>query len=300
MDPIDMEESGMAARIGETVAEALRRLEPEMDPALATGPVAVSREAREARWVARLAHLLAKPIAFERILNGPPDASGDPTPVWVRDGEPRTVEQVLKATAVPLSMALPASITQPSSIAQPPSMAQPASMALPATVPVVTRAEPDEERLFGEEPLPHMTRSWRPVTVVAGCVMLLALVALVRAIVPRGARAPAVELPTDAEYQTELSREIEDRCVTWQAELKDAQALIAAANIEPVRLTLRTDDVFSGTRNRPRLLVEGKLRDPESASPLRQAPRGGLTVRTYHDRQLDGGRGVLRTIEASF
>ena len=251
---MDITTHGGGGRVGETVEEALRRLQSE--PALpALGPEAVTPAAREARWMARFARLLSAPIQLER------RESVDDAPVWVRSSDPQTVAQALGAR--PLA-------------------------------PVEVPSGPAAEDALVE----RLSRWWKPVAVVAASVALVVTVAMFRALAPHASAAAPSDLPSDPVYLAEVSQEIQSRCVTWQQELHDAEELLASSNLEPVRMTLRADDVFAGTRHRPQLLIEGTLKDAEAPSPLRLPARGELAVRKFHDRNARGG--VTRVIEASW
>lgn len=293
--------------VGETVEQALRRMQPE--PAT---PAQAPRANPEARWVARLAKLLAEPINLEALLVGPQEPDGSVAAVWVRRDTPQTVEEALGQMQAP-----PPPPPSPSIAAMMPMVVAEVLPNLPMVIPrPFARAadpEPGPAPRAGDDVSPEdaliekLAGIWK--WVAAGVVLVLVMVVslMVRAMIPRGApqqarTQPAVELPTDAAYLAEISQEIESRCTTWSQELRDVEEMLTAANMEPVRLTLRADDVFAGTRARPRLLAEGRLRDPEAASPLRPQPHGGLTVRRFHDRPLDAvrGGGVLRTIEATW
>jgi hypothetical protein len=287
--------------VGETVEQALRRAQSEASASPA------SRGNPEARWVARLAKLLSEPINLEAMLVGPQEPDGSTAAVWVRRDTPQTVEQALGQMHVP-----------PPSPTSPAMMPMVVAEVLPQYPAVIPRPQPADEApprsaTPGADAAPEdawverLAGMWK--WIAAGLVVLLLMLVslLVRAMIPRrvpaAARAaPAAELPSDAAYLAEIAQEIEGRCTTWSQELRDVEDLLTAANMDPVRLTLRADDVFAGTRARPRLLAEGRLRDPESPSPLRPQPHGGLTVKRFHDRPLDGARGgaVLRTIEASW
>lgn len=142
----------------------------------------------------------------------------------------------------------------------------------------------------------RVLRWWKPVAGVGAALLMMFTVVSVRSL--SGGTAEPRDLPSDAAYLAEIGREIESRCVTWQNQLHEAESLLAAANLEPMRISLRASDPFAGARKRPRLYVEGALKTAGSPSPLRLPPRGGLTVRKFHDRNARGT--VTRVIEAGW
>lgn len=166
----------------------------------------------------------------------------------------------------------------------------PAQAPVPLAEALARSPEKGVEDLLAERVL----RWWKPVA--AGGISLVVLFTAIS--VRSWSSGPPEATGSDAAYLAEIGREIESRCVTWQGHLQEAEGLLASANLEPVRLSLRASDPFAGARKRPRLYVEGALKSAESPSPLRLPPRGGLTVRKFHDRSSRGT--VTRVIEAGW
>jgi hypothetical protein len=170
-------------------------------------------------------------------------------------------------------------------------------------------ADDDAEERWPWGTVPGWTLRW-----VAGAITLILLAVVVSRSV-RVVTAPASPGPEqrsvrgerardemDSEYLAGLAGDIRARCTTWERELREAEEILSWSGVDPVRLTLRASDVFAGSRSSPRLLIEGRVRDPAAPFPLKQRHGARYAVRKFHDRAAEAaeGGGTIRTIEVSW
>lgn len=189
-------------------------------------------------------------------------ATGHGAPVWVVPPDARTVEQALSSMQAPS-----------------PAEVRPQSL--------LTMPDDEPEVLLVE----RLVRLWKPLALIAASVSLVVTMSVLRIVKARAAAPrPAVAAAplTDAEYLAEVAREIDGRCVAWKSELADVDELLSAAEVDPAHVQLHADDVFAGSPQRPRALLEGALKNATAPSPLHLASAGGLNVRKFHDATVRG------------
>ena len=93
--------------------------------------------------------------------------------------------------------------------------------------------------------------------------------------------------PGDAEHAASLSRDVEGRCVTWLAQLKDTEELLGSTGTTPMKISYSAPDVFSGARRKSRMLLEGQVRDGAAPLALGQQANARYLIRSFQDRPGD-------------